>query len=257
MRHDVASAERDRASLEAAIESGILRLDSLHPGGIATTLELIEACGVSAGSRVLDVASGSGETACVLAERFGARVDGVDHSEEMIRTARDKARVRGFDVTFQAADAGSLPFEDGVFDVAICECALCLLDKARVLAEMTRVVRPGGRVGMHDLCWHDDAPERLKSDLAELEDERPETLAGWERLFAEAGLVRIRTLDLSSVKAGWMRDSTRQLGVTGLLRVGARIVRRWGIAGLWTILRSQRVFADRRLGYGIVIGTRR
>ena len=41
------------------------------------------------------------------------------------------------------------------FDVAICECTLCMCDKEKVLSEMVRVVRPGGFVGTHDLCWKD------------------------------------------------------------------------------------------------------
>jgi SAM-dependent methyltransferase len=245
-----------RPSLEALVESGLLHLDSLHPGGLELARELAAMCGIEAGSRVLDVAAGTGETACLLAQEFAARVVAVDASAEMMVRAQSKAESKGLGVEFQQADAGRLPFADAAFDVAICECTLCLLDKRQVIGEMTRVVRSGGRVGMHDLCWQPEAPEQLKRALAELEGERPETLDGWRRLFAAAGLVDIRAVDKSQVKATWMRDSRRQLGVVQRATLVRQIVARWGVRGLWTIVRSQRVFSNRQLGYGLVLGTR-
>lgn len=246
----------NRPSLEALIETGMLRLDSLHPGGLSLTRELIELCNVTRDARVLDVAAGTGETACLLAERFGARVTVVDRSPAMVRQAEAKARERGLAVECRVADAHSLPFGDGAFDAVMCECTLCFLDKDRVLGEMVRVVRPGGRVGMHDLCWRDGAPEGLKRSLADLEDERPETLDGWQRLFAGAGLADVVAIDKSALKARWMRDSHRALGLLGEVGLGLRIIRRWGLSGLWTVLRSERVFSSTQLGYAIVVGTR-
>jgi len=250
-------SDRNEASLEALVETGMLELDSLHPGGLETTRELVRACGIERGACVLDVASGTGETACLVADELGARVTGVDYSEEMVRRARAKADERGLDVRFERADAASLPIEDATFDAVICECTLCLLDKSRVLAEMARVVRPGGVVGMHDLCWKEGAPERLKRSLAEIESERPETLAGWRRLFEAAGLEDVRTVDKSDAKARWMRDSRHQIGIVGQVRLTWRILRRWGLRGALRVLRSESVFSSRHLGYAIVVGRKR
>ncbi len=58
----------------------MLPLESLHPGGLSLTRELSVLCAIGAGSRVVDVACGTGETACFLAESLGARVIGLDHS---------------------------------------------------------------------------------------------------------------------------------------------------------------------------------
>jgi SAM-dependent methyltransferase len=243
-------------SLEGLVETGMLQLESLHPGGLTTTRELAAACAIGRGSAVLDVASGTGETACFLADVLGARVSGVDHSEDMVRRAEAKATERGLDIRFEQADAAALPFDDETFDAAICECTLCFLDKPRVLAEMARVVRSGGFVGMHDLCWEDGAPAELSAALADIEGEEPETLQGWRALFDDAGLQRIETVDKSDVKSRWMRDSRKQLGWWGQLALTARIVKRWGLRGAFRVLRSERVFSSTHLGYAIVVGTK-
>jgi ubiquinone/menaquinone biosynthesis C-methylase UbiE len=159
-------------------------------------------------------------------------------------------------VEFRQGDAAALPFPDAGFDVAICECTLCLLDKSAVLQEMARVVRPGGRVAMHDLFWEENAPDKLKEALIEIEEEEPETLKEWQRLFTGAGLINIRVVDKSEVKARWMRDNRRQLGISGQLRLGLYVFRRWWFSGLWAILRSERIFSSAHLGYCIVVGER-
>jgi arsenite methyltransferase len=246
----------DQASLEGLVEAGMLALESLHPGGLDTTRQLAEICNLQRDGSVLDVASGTGETACFLAETFGARVLAVDHCDEMIQRGEAKARTRGVKVQFRNADAADLPFDDGEFDVAICECTLCFLDKARVLREMTRVVRPGGGVGMHDLCWKAEASDSLKRTLAEIEGETPETLEGWRQLFENAGLAQITAVDKSDVMSRWMRESRKQLGMAGQLTLTMRIIQRWGLRGAWRIFRSERVFSSDHLGYALVAGTK-
>jgi len=246
----------DAPSLEKLVESGILTLESLHPGGLTITADLADCCGVTTDTRVLDVACGTGETACFLAERYGARVTGLDRSRQLLTRARGKAADRGLEIDFREGDATALPFTDEAFDVVITECTLCLLDKAGTLAEMVRVVRRGGCVGMHDLYWQEDAPQALKHRLAQTEGETPETLDGWQQLFRQAGLVDITTVDRSPDKQRWMRDARRQLGMGGQIRVFLHALQRWGAGGLWRILDSERVFSDPRLGYAIVTGRR-
>jgi SAM-dependent methyltransferase len=248
---------RGQASLEQLIESEVLTVQSLHPGGLDLTRDLADLCKIGKGSTVLDLASGTGESACFLAERFGAHVVGVDLSEKMIRQAEEKARAKGQSlVKFQRADASHLPFADAAFDVAICECTLCLFDKEKVLNEMARVVKSGGRVGMHDLCWKESPPEDIRRTLIEIEGEQPETLDGWRGLFRRAGLMEIIAMDKSDLIPGWMKESKKQLGLIGHAVLIMRIIQRWGIRGLRRVLRSERVFTSKHMGYGIVVGTK-
>jgi arsenite methyltransferase len=246
----------ERPSLETLVETGELPLESLHPGGLKTTEELADLCRIAKGTRVLDLACGTGESACLLAERYGARVIGLDLADRMLARARKKARARGLDIAFARADLQRLPFAEATFDAAICECTLCLCDKERALAEMARVVRRGGRVGMHDLTWAPQAPKTARDQLAELEGEAPETLSGWEELFRNTGLGEIVARDRSEMFRRWMKGARRQIGVLGLLSIGRAILRRWGLRGLLRILRSERLFSSRHLGYCIVVGTR-
>jgi demethylmenaquinone methyltransferase/2-methoxy-6-polyprenyl-1,4-benzoquinol methylase len=97
---------------------------------------------VTAGDRVLDVATGTGDLALELAAR-GCEVVGCDFSEAMLALARRKAP----GVTFELANALSLPYEDDAFDAATVGFgARNFGDLEQGLAEMVRVVAPGGRV---------------------------------------------------------------------------------------------------------------
>jgi demethylmenaquinone methyltransferase / 2-methoxy-6-polyprenyl-1,4-benzoquinol methylase len=104
---------------------------------------------VGPGSRVLDVATGTGDLALELARRVapGGEVVGSDFAEEMLARARRKDRAAGLGVTFEWGNALALPYVDDRFDAATVGFgARNFSDLARGLAEMVRVVRPGGRV---------------------------------------------------------------------------------------------------------------
>lgn len=106
---------------------------------------------VAPGSRVLDVATGTGDLALELARRVApdGEVLGSDFSEGMLERARTKAAAHsaGAEVRFEWADAMQLPYADAAFDAATVGFgARNFTDLDRGLAEMVRVVRPGGRV---------------------------------------------------------------------------------------------------------------
>lgn len=242
------------ASIERLVESMDLGIQVLHPGGLEVTREMADLAGIAEGSEVLDVASGTGEAACFLAETYSCRVHGVDLSPDMVARATRKARDRGIEAEFKQGDASELPFEDNRFDVVFSECTLCFLDKERVLREMMRVAKPGGRVAIHDLAWKETAPEKVKKKLADLENERPETLAGWQALFESAGLTDVQAIDRSDVIPGWMSESRRQMGLSGQAKAAWKIITNAGPAGLVRLWQSERIFGSRHLGYGIIAG---
>lgn len=241
-------------SLEELIESVDLRLEVLHPGGLGITRELAELCHVGKDTKLLDVSSGTGESACFLAEQFECQVTGVDVSDVMIEKARKKAEERGLSVTFKKGDAHDLPFEDDTLDVVISECTTCLLEKERAIGEMVRVSQSGGYVGIHDVCWKEDTPEQMKQQLAELEGERPETLDGWKRLFEQAGLKDVVTVDRSSLIPGWGKAIKKELGVVGELKIFLKVLTKWGIRGYKDVRASERIFKSPHVGYGIIVG---
>jgi ubiquinone/menaquinone biosynthesis C-methylase UbiE len=102
---------------------------------------VVRASGVPAGSKVLDVATGTGQQAFAFA-RHGCDVTGIDLSESMLKMARRKNKYPG--VKLQTADATSLPFEDKSFDVSSVSLALHdmpLTIREKTLKEMVRVTR--------------------------------------------------------------------------------------------------------------------
>ncbi len=109
---------------------------------------LVERLGLAEGARVLDVGCGTGRLANWIAERVGSpgAVTGIDPLEERIQIARS----RGGDVRFEVGKAEDLSaFDDASFD-AICMSSVLhwVADKAKALAEIRRVLRPGGRFGV-------------------------------------------------------------------------------------------------------------
>lgn len=120
---------------------------------IGTTLQIVgeqlaEAADVRAGEKVLDVAAGNGNATLAAARRF-ARVTSTDYVPELLDKGAERAMAEGLDVDFKVADAENLPFADGSFDVALSTFGVMFApDQPRAAAEMVRVVRPGGRIGL-------------------------------------------------------------------------------------------------------------
>lgn len=248
------AVDKTKASLENLVESEDLGFEILHPGGLGVTQELAELCGIEQGTYTLEVASGTGESACYLAEKLGARVVGIDGSDYMVSKAAKKAMQRNLAVEFKRADAHHLPFADNTFDVVISECTMCILEKEKAIREMLRVAKPGGRIGFHDICWKHDTPERMKKRLAEIEGERPETLKGWKALCERAGLVDVQAVDRSYIMPTWMKETTRNVRFTGILKIIFKILTMWGIPGLMDVWESERIFGSKFTGYGIFVG---
>ena len=118
--------------------------DALRPAAEA----LADACAVSAGQEVLDVAAGDGNFAIACAYE-GASVVASDISPGMVERGRARAEAEGYDIEWVEADVEKLPFEDGRFDCVGSVFGAMMAPRPRVAAEeLFRVVRPGGTVGM-------------------------------------------------------------------------------------------------------------
>ena len=108
------------------------------------------------GARVLDLGCGLGDDTFQIAERVGAtgQVTGVDLSASMIAEATQRAKGRGLPVGFEVGDSQALRFATGTFDAVRAERMLMhVLDADRAIAEMARVLVPGGRLSVFDFDW--------------------------------------------------------------------------------------------------------
>ena len=110
---------------------------------------LAEALAIVPDERCLDVACGSGNAALAAARRAWGNTVGADYVPALLERARERAAAERLEVEFVVADAQELPFEDASFDLALSVFgAMFAPDQPRTAAELLRVVRPGGRIGM-------------------------------------------------------------------------------------------------------------
>lgn len=110
--------------------------------------ELVRACRVGAGHRVLDVAAGAGNAA-IPAARAGASVTAADLTPELFAAGRARAAQEGVEVDWQEADAEALPFADDAFDIVMsCVGVMFAPRHQRSADELVRVCRPGGTIGL-------------------------------------------------------------------------------------------------------------
>jgi SAM-dependent methyltransferase len=120
---------------------------------VGTTLQIVgerlcEAIDLAAGERVLDVAAGNGNATLAAARRF-AEVTSTDYVGALLDRGKERAAAERLPVTFQTADAEALPFADGSFDAALSTFGVMFTpNQEKAAAELARVVRPGGRIGL-------------------------------------------------------------------------------------------------------------
>ena len=109
---------------------------------------LVDAADLRAGSRVLDVATGSGNAA-LAAARLGARVTGIDYVPALLERGRQRAVAEGLDVELVDGDAEAIPFPDASFDAVLSVYgSMFAPNHARAAAEIVRVTRPGGTIAL-------------------------------------------------------------------------------------------------------------
>jgi SAM-dependent methyltransferase len=130
--------------LEAALATPFV-----HPGGAVATAHLLSSLDLGPGVRALDLGCGTGATVAE-AGRTGAAVIGLDLRPSMLAAAR---RRNGPLRLVRADLEAGLPFVDSSFDAVWAESVVALLDPPRVVAEMARVLRPGGRIAVNERIW--------------------------------------------------------------------------------------------------------
>ena len=232
--------------------------ESYHPGGLALTRRLASALGLRPGWRVVDVASGPGTTARLLAAEYAVTVDGVELGETAVGRARSAADEAGLSsrVRFHRGDAEGLPLPDAIADAVVCECAFCTFPgKAAAAAELARVLRPGGRAGITDVTVEDGLPEELRTLaawVACIADARP--VAQYADILTRAGLATVSIENHDGAMARMVEQIEARLTVLRMSAPG-----RLAAAGVdldavirYTALAQQAV-ADGLIGYCMLI----
>ena len=184
-----------------------------HPGGEALTRHLLTRLHLPVGALVADIACGDGATLSLLG-RAGLLAVGVDVEPRAVsRAARHGAAVVG--------DAHALPLAGGAYDAVLVECSVSTFDDpARALAELARVLRPGGQLAMTDIVLRRDlAAPGVVATVDRLTGAR--TLPDYVSLIETAGLRVVRTEDRAGDALALCRRLERRLTVVGARRAAA------------------------------------
>ena len=164
--------------------------------------KVVDAAGSGAGRRLLDVGCGTG-TLAILAARLGGpgtQVSGIDPAPRQIARARAKARRAGLDVDFRQGVIEELPFADASVDAVTSTLMMHHLPedlKAKGLAEIERVLKPGGRVVIADFTRSDHSHDDSTDDDTEE--------VGLAAIVVAAGLIDLETEHVAFPRAahGW------------------------------------------------------
>ncbi|MGG5890814.1 class I SAM-dependent methyltransferase [Falsiroseomonas sp. HC035] len=126
---------------------------------VGTTLQIVgetlcEAVDLRAGQRVLDVAAGNGNATLAAARRY-CHVVSTDYVPALLERGRERALAERLEIEFRQADAEALPFDQGTFDVVVSTFGVMFTpDQERAAAELLRVCRPGGKIGLANWTPH-------------------------------------------------------------------------------------------------------
>lgn len=200
-----AGKDVDRLSLE-----DLAAVDEFHVRGREATAALASSLGLAAGLRVLDVGCGIGGPSRYIAKTYDCHVVGLDLTEKYCRAADLLAERAGLGdrVEYHPGNALAMPFGDAEFAVAYTQhVAMNIADKARLYAEVWRVLKPGGRFGIYDLLqgeggevvypvpWARDASTSFLVSAPEL-----------EALLAAAGFEVVSWRDTAAEARQWLEQ---------------------------------------------------
>jgi SAM-dependent methyltransferase len=188
------------------------------PAVIAMRAFEVEHLALGPGDALLDMGCGRGEVACALAASVqpGGRVTGIDASEAMLDDARGRAAAAGVDVTFRLGDGLALGEPDASFDAVRAERVLQWIPELEAaVAELVRVLRPGGRMCLIDTDWRTLAVDIPDLDAAAavaralVKDRGPASIAGGRlaNLCRSAGLTDIVIEPATHVWTAWDPDA--------------------------------------------------
>lgn len=173
--------------------------------------------GLPAHARIADLGCGTGTTALMLARDFELHVSAIDVSSSNIERAVERAELDGISVRFSQADAHGLPFDNGELDAVLAECTFSLFsDQTTVLAEIRRVLKPGGRLAITDMATGgvlaDDITEILApwTCLATAVDQ-----ASYSKMFETAGFEIQSLADESTGLLSLIKKLKRKLLLLG------------------------------------------
>ncbi|CAO3434781.1 class I SAM-dependent methyltransferase [Azospirillum endophyticum] len=187
----VAALAASGKDLDRLTLADLAPVDEFHIGGRQATIEFAERLGVGPGLSLLDVGSGLGGASRYFASEHGCRISGIDLTGEYVRVADALARRVGLEerVSYRQGSALDLPFETGMFDGAyMLHVGMNIRDKEGLFAEIRRVLRPGGFIGIYDVMREGEGDLNFPLPWASsAETSFVESVAAYRALLESAG----------------------------------------------------------------------
>ena len=149
-------AGKDIANLDP---KDISIIDQLHVGGALASIKLLKKAGLDADAFVLDAGCGIGGSSRLITQLFSCRVTGVDLAQKFIEAANFLTKCTGLDskTKFKQGSVLELEFADNLFDAVLCQHVLMNIeDKTAAIKEFFRVLKPGGKLILHEVTKGSD-----------------------------------------------------------------------------------------------------
>ncbi len=202
--------------------------DQFHTGGKDATLALARLADIQPGAHVLDVGGGLGGPARTLASEFGCSVEVLDLTEEYCRAGEMLTAMTGLGdhVSFTHGNALVMPYPGGSFDVAWTQhTSMNVADKARLYKEIHRVLRPGGRLALHEILAGPASPIHFPVPWARTPSASfliaPESARA---LVAAAGFGELAWIDDTTPTLEWFRKRSATIPRTPTQPLGLHLL---------------------------------
>lgn len=203
-------------------------VDEFHIGGRQATKAFLDQLGLAPDDHVLDVGCGLGGASRFAAERYGCSVSGIDLTDEYVRTGEVLCEWVGLDdrISLERGDATATPFAQGSFDKSfMIHVGMNIVDKGTLAAEMYRVLKPGGRIGVYDVMRAGDGPLRFPVPWATTPAEsRVATPGVYREALEEAGFRIVAERDRSEFALEFFSELQQRAADAGSSPLGLHLL---------------------------------
>lgn len=218
--------------LEDIVE--ILGIESLHPGTAETTDRMAKLLDISDNDHILEVGSGSGESAARIAGEYNCTITGIDISPRMVELTNEKAAKNGLSDNIKAVVCGGeqLTFEDETFDKAFSEAVISKLDQKKCIAELTRVVKKGGKIAISDFYWRKEPDEKSKQTVLDIEGLDLLQINQWIALCEASNLVVKEVIEDDQAVISYSDESLKEIGLQKSITGSSKLVAKHGLKAI-------------------------
>ena len=205
----LAAIKQAKGSLSGLTADDLIAIDGFHIRGRKSTVELAKQLDITPRDRVLDLGSGSGGTARYLATRFDCRVLGIDLTASYVKLATVLSGLLGISglTEFVCGNAMALPFQEERFDIVWSDhVQMNIADKEHFAKEIQRVLKPGGKVAVHEVFtgpggepflpvpWSSDAATSFMVHETDM-----------KQIFADTGFSVLKWEDVTAISDQWFQ----------------------------------------------------